>query len=74
MQSLPANADATSVSPPRRISHIGPTRRVSQVKVLVHQLTQSQMVSQGHRLKQPSIGHQAVIVGGSLDAVGVVAW
>ena len=34
----------------------------------------AQVQGQGGRKDQPSIGHQAVVVEGDLDAVGVVAW
>ena len=42
--------------------------------MVVHKLAQSQMMSQRDWKDQPGIGHQAVIVKGDLDAVGVVAW
>ena len=35
---------------------------------------QAEMPGQGGRQEQPGIGHQAVIVEGDADAVGVVAW
>ena len=38
----------------------------------VHQLAQSQMAGQSNRQEQPSIGHQAMIVEGDVDAVGVL--
>ena len=56
------------------IANVGPTRRISQVNVVVHQLAQSQALGQSDRKDQPGIGHQAMIVKGDLDAVGVVAW
>ena len=49
---------------------MGPTRRISQVNVMVHQLAQTQVVGQGHRQDQPSIGHQAVVIKGNVDAIG----
>ena len=42
--------------------------------MVVHQLAQSQVLGQGNGKNQPSIGHQAVIVEGDLDAVEVIAW
>ena len=56
------------------IANVGPTRRSSQVNVVVHQLAQSQALGQSDRKDQPSIGHQAVVIEGDLDAVGVLQW
>ena len=56
------------------ISRIRPTRRISQVNVMVHQLAQTQVVGQGHRQDQPSVGHQAVVIKGDVDAVGALRW
>ena len=42
--------------------------------MVVDQLGQAQAPGQGGWKDQPGIGHQAVIVEGDLDAVGVVAW
>ena len=42
--------------------------------MVVDQLGQAQAPGQGGRKDQPGIGHQAVIVEGDLDPVGVVAW
>ena len=54
------------------VSRIRPTRRISQIDVMVHQLAQSQVVAQGDRQDQSGIGHQAVIVEGDVDAVRVL--
>ena len=72
MQSPPANAEATKVR--KLVSRIRPTWRISQVNIVVHQLAQSQMMGQSDRKDQPSIGHQAMIVEGNVDAVGVLKW
>ena len=56
------------------VSRIRPPRRISQVNMAVHQLAQSQMMGQSYRKDQPSIGHQAMIVEGNVDAVGVLKW
>ena len=56
------------------VSRIRPTWRISQVNMVVHQLAQSQMMGQSDRKDQPSIGHQAMIVEGDLDAVGMLQW
>ena len=72
MQSPPASADATRViilSPGVR-----PARRIAQVEVLLDQLGQAQAPGEGGRKDQPGIGHQAVVVEGDLDAVGMVRW
>ena len=44
---------------------------MAQVNVLVHQFTQTQAEGQAGRQQQPGVGHQAVIVEGDVDAVGV---
>ena len=46
----------------------------AQVEVPVNQLGDAKVQGQGGRQDQPSIGHQAVVIKGDLDAVGVVAW
>ena len=60
MQSPPASADDTRVS--ILSPAVGPTRRISQVNVAVHQPTQSQVVRQCDRKQQSSISHQTVVV------------
>ena len=40
--------------------------------MVVHQLAQFQMMGQSDRKDQPGIGHQAVVIEGDLDAVGMV--
>ena len=56
------------------VPRVGPPRRAAQVKVMVDEFPQAQVLGEGHREQQPSIGHQAVVVKRDLDAVGVVAW
>ena len=56
------------------IARIGPARRIAEVQVPVNQLGQTQVQGQGGRQDQPGIGHQAAVVEGDLDPVGVVAW
>ena len=56
------------------VSRIRPTWRIYQVNMVVHQLTQSQMMGQSDRKDQPGIGHQAVVIEGDVDAVGMVKW
>ena len=70
MQSPPARAEASSV-----IS-LAPTmaRGIAQVNVFVHQFTQPQTLGEAGGQQQPGIGHQAVIVKGEVDAVGVLQW
>ena len=69
MQSPPASADAA------RVIILSPVlarpRGIAQVNVAVHQFTQAQVVAQGDRQQQPRIGHQAVIIKGNVDAVGL---
>ena len=56
------------------VASVGPTRRTAQVNVAVNQFTQTQVVGQHDRQKQPGIGHQAVVVAGNVDAVGRLRW
>ena len=46
---------------------------ISEVNVAVDEFPQTQVLGEGHRKEQPSIGHQAAVVEGDLDPVGVVA-
>ena len=72
MQSPPARAEATRV---RNLSPVlARTRGVTQVQVLVHQCIQTEPESQSGGQQQPSTGHQAVIIKGDVDAVGVLKW
>ena len=54
------------------VSRIRPPRRISEVNVVVDEFTQTQVLGEGDRKEQPPIGHQAVIVEGDTDAVGVL--
>ena len=56
------------------VARVRPPGRISEVNVVVDEFTQSQVLGEGDRKEQPSIGHQAVVVEGDLDAVGVVIW
>ena len=56
------------------VAGVGPPRRAAQIKVMVYEFSQAQVLGEGGRQEQASIGHQAVVVEGDLDAVGVVAW
>ena len=40
----------------------------------VHQFTLAHHLGLGDRQQQPRIGHQAVIIKGNVDAVGVLQW
>ena len=51
-----------------------PGRRAAEVEVLPEELGQAKAQGEGGGKDQPGIGHQAVVVEGDLDAVGVVAW
>ena len=72
MQSPPASADATSVIILSPV--FARPVRAAKVEMVVDQLGQAQAPGQGGRKDQPGIGHQAVVVEGDADAVGVVAW
>ena len=56
------------------VAGIRPTRRSSQINVVVDEFTQTQALGQSDRKDQPGIGHQAVVIEGDLDAVGMVKW
>ena len=56
------------------VASVGSTRRVSQIHVMVHQSTQSQVIGQSDRKDQSGIGHQATVVECDLDAVGALKW
>ena len=56
------------------VSRVRTTRRSSQINVVVDELTQTRVLGEGDRKEQPSIGHQAVVVEGYLDAVGLAGW
>ena len=56
------------------VSGVRPPRRSSEVNVTVDAFTHTQELGEGYRKEQPSIGHQAVVVEGDLDAVGVLQW
>ena len=71
MQSPPASADAT------RVIILSPVfaRPVALPKSRrCWTLGQAQVQGQGHRKDQPGISHQAVVVEGELDAVGMAEW
>ena len=50
------------------VARVRPPRRIAQVQVMVNQFTQTQVLGQRDRKEQPSIGHQAAVVEGDLDA------
>ena len=56
------------------VAGVGPTWGVTQVEVPVNQLRQAQAESQSGGQQKPGIGHQAVVIKGDLDAVGVLKW
>ena len=56
------------------VAGVRPARRIAQVEALLDQLGQAQAPGEGGRKDQPGIGHQAVVVEGDLDAVGMVRW
>ena len=56
------------------VASVRPARRISEVNVTVDEFTQTQVLGEGGRKEQPSIGHQAVVVERDLDAVGVLQW
>ncbi len=55
------------------VTHIGAARRIAEVDVLVEELSQSQMLRQGRRQHQASVGHQTLVVEGHVETVETVA-
>ena len=72
MQSPPASAEATSVIILSPV--FARPWRAAEVEVLPEELVQAEAQGQGGRKEQPGISHQASVVEGDLDPVGVVAW
>ena len=70
MQSPPARVEATSVITLSPV--LARPGGAAQVEVPVNQFGQAQMPAQRGWQDQPSIGHQAVVVKGDVNAVGVV--
>ena len=66
----PARAEATKVI----ILSPGLARPGAQAQVPVNQLGQAEIQGQGGWPDQPSVGHQAAVVEGDVDAVGVLKW
>ena len=56
------------------VAGVGSAWGPAQVQMPVNQLGQAQVLGQCGRKDQPGIGHQAVVVEGYLDAVGVLKW
>ena len=54
------------------VASVRPARHGAEIKMLVDQLAQAQMVSQGGRQEEPRVGHQAIIVEGRVEAVEAV--
>ena len=71
-----------AVAPSRRRRHrrhhlvarVRPPRGIARVEALPDEFGQAEVPRQGGRKEQPGIGHQAAVVEGDLDPVGVVAW
>ena len=56
------------------VARVRPPGRISEVNVVVDEFTQSQVLGEGDRKEPPSMGHQAVVVEGDVDAVGLLRW
>ena len=56
------------------VAGVRPPWRAAEVEVLPEELVQAEAQGQGGRKEQPGISHQASVVEGDLDPVGVVAW
>ena len=55
------------------VPRVRPSRRAAEVKVMVDEFPQAQVLGEGHRKEQPGVGHQSAVVEGDLDPVGVIA-
>ena len=56
------------------VAGVGSAWCIAQAQAPVNQLGPAQMPAQRGWQDQPGIGHQAVVVKGDVDAVGVVIW
>ena len=56
------------------VPRVGPPRRAAEVEVTVDEFPQAQVLGEGGRQEQAGIGHQAVVVKGGADTVGIVLW
>ena len=72
MQSPPARAEGQQGH--HLVAGVRPARRAAEVEVLPEELGQAKAQGGGGGKDQPCIDHQAVVVEGDLDAVGVVTW
>ena len=72
MQSPPASAEATMRQ--HLVPRVGPLRRAAEVEVMADKFPQAQVLGEGVRQEQAGIGHQAVVVKGDADTVGIVLW
>ena len=67
----PPDADATVRQGQHLVARVRPPYgALPRSEVMVNQFTQTQVLGQRDRKEQPSIGHQAAVVEGDLDAVG----
>ena len=55
------------------VPRVRPSRGIAQVEALLDEFGQAEMPGQGGRKEQPGVGHQAAVVEGDLDPVGVAA-
>ena len=56
------------------VPRVAPPRRAAEVEVMVNEFPQAQVPDESGRQEQAGIGHQAVIVKGDADTVGIVLW
>ncbi len=54
------------------VADVRPAMRPPELKVLVDQLAQAQVVSEGGRQEEPRVGHQTVVVEGHIEPVEAV--
>ena len=54
------------------VPRVRPPRRAAEVEVMVDEFPQAQVPGEGGRQEQAGIGHQAVVIKGDADTVGIV--
>ena len=54
------------------VAGVGPPRGIAEIEALPDEFGQAEMPGQGGWKEQPGVGHQAAVVEGDLDPVGMV--
>ena len=56
------------------VAGVGPPRRAAEIEVMAYEFPQTQVLGEGGRQDQAGIGHQAGVVEGDANTVGVLKW